>query len=162
MPDMLVPLYMLPPRECGEGQMPGQTVIVRRAHPFELSRVQAFITAHFTQSWADEMSTAFAHQPITGFLAIDDGRIVGFAAYDATRRAFFGPTGVAPSHRGRGVGTALLVASLWGLHDLGYAYGIIGAAGPMSFYQKAVGAIEIPGSVPGIYTHMLRREEQQT
>lgn len=159
MPDMLVPLYKLPPRAGGEGQMPEQTVIVRRAQAFELSRARTFISTHFSPSWADEMTVAFAHQPVTGFLAVDDGRIVGFAAYDATRRAFFGPTGVAPSHRGRGIGTALLIASLWGLHDLGYAYGIIGAAGPVAFYQKAVGAIEIPGSVPGIYTDMLRAGE---
>ncbi len=155
---MLVPLYKLPPRAGGEGQMPNQTIVVRRAHAFELTRARAFISAHFSQSWADEMTAALAHQPVTGFLAIDDGRIVGFAAYDATRRAFFGPTGVAPSHRGRGIGTALLIASLWGLYDLGYAYGIIGAAGPVAFYQKAVGAIVIPGSVPGIYTDMLRTD----
>lgn len=159
MPDMLVPLYKLPPREGGEGQMPAQNIIVRRAHAFELSRARTFILAHFSQSWADEMTVAFARQPVTGFLAIDDGRIVGFAAYDATRRAFFGPTGVAVSHRGRGIGTALLLASLWGLHDLGYAYGIIGAAGPTAFYKKAVGAIVIPGSTPGIYTDMLRSDE---
>ena len=159
MPDLLVPLYKLPPREGGEGRMPGQDIIVRRAHAFELSRARAFILSHFSQSWADEMTTAFARQPVTGFVAIGDGRMVGFAAYEATRRAFFGPTGVAPSHRGRGVGTALLIASLWGLHDLGYAYGIIGAAGPVAFYKKAVGAIEIPGSVPGIYTDMLRADE---
>ncbi len=159
MPDLLVPLYTLPPRDRGEGLLPGQTVIVRRAHSFELTRVRAFISAHFSPSWADEMATAFAHQPVTGFLAIDDGRIAGFAAYDATRRAFFGPTGVAPSHRGRGVGTALLIAALWGLHDLGYAYGVIGAAGPVTFYQKAVGAIVIPKSVPGIYTDMLRTDD---
>jgi len=158
MPDMLVPLYQLPPRTDGEGHLPGQTTLIRRAHAFELSRARAFISAHFSQSWADEMTVAFARQPVTGFLAVDDGRIVGFAAYDATCRAFFGPTGVAPSHRGRGIGTALLIASLWGLHDLGYAYGIIGAAGPVAFYQKAVGAIVIPGSVPGIYTNMLRAD----
>ncbi len=158
MPDLLVPLYTLPPRAQGEGQMPGQSIVVRRAYPFEMTRVRVFISAHFSQSWADEMTTAFARQPVSGFLAVDDGRMVGFAAYDATRRAFFGPTGVAPSHRGRGVGTALLIASLWGLHDLGYAYGIIGAAGPVAFYQKIVGAIEIPGSVPGVYTNMLRAD----
>ncbi len=156
MPDLLVPLYKLPPRAGGEGEIPEQNIVVRRAHAFELTRARTFIQAHFSESWADEMTAAFARQPITGFLAIDNGRIAGFAAYDATCRAFFGPTGVAPSYRGRGIGTALLIASLWGLHDLGYAYGIIGAAGPVDFYKKAVGAIPIPGSVPGIYTHMLR------
>ena len=65
-----------------------------------------------------------------------------------------------PAHRGRGLGTALLLASLWGLADLGYAYGIIGAAGPVEFYHKTVGAIVIPdsepGTYPGVYADLLR------
>lgn len=154
MPDLLVPLYTLPPREGGEGERAGMRV--RRANPWELSRLRAFIEAEFSPSWADEASVAFARQPVCCFLAIDDGQIVGFAAYEATRRAFFGPTGVAVSHRGRGLGRALLIASLWGLHDLGYAYGIIGAAGPVEFYRLTVGAMVIENSTPGIYTDMLR------
>ena len=58
--------------------------------------------------------------------------------------------------QGRGVGKALLIASLWGLHELGYVYAIIGHAGPTAFYQKAVGAIVIPDSDPGIYTNLLK------
>ena len=95
-------------------------------------------------------------QPITVFLAVAEGQVVGFATYEATRRGFFGPTGVAPSHRGSGIGKALLLAALWGLADLGYVYAIIGAAGPVEFYRKAVGAVVIPDSTPGSYTDMLR------
>lgn len=159
MADLLVPLYSLPPRAEGEGQLPGQDVVIRRANTFELSRVSAFIAAHFGQAWADEMAAAFARQPVAGYLAIADGTIVGFAAFDVTRRAFFGPTGVDAAFRGRGIGRALLIAALWGLHDMGYAYGIIGAAGPTEFYKKAVGAIVIPHSTPGVYTDMLKRVE---
>ena len=43
------------------------------------------------------------------------------------------------------------MAALWGLRELGYVYGIIGAAGPVEFYQEAVGAIVISESEPGIY-----------
>jgi hypothetical protein len=39
---------------------------------------------------------------------------------------------------------------------LGYAYGIIGSAGPVEFYQKTVAAIVIPDSSPGVYTNLLR------
>ena len=55
-----------------------------------------------------------------------------------------GPTGVAEKMRGRGIGTALLLACLYGLQDLGYTYAIIGGAGPVDFYKNAVGAIDIP------------------
>jgi len=50
----------------------------------------------------------------------------------------------------------LLVLSLLGLRELGYVYAIIGAAGPVHFYQKAVGAIVIPDSEPGIYSSPLK------
>jgi hypothetical protein len=38
----------------------------------------------------------------------------------------------------------------------GYAYAIIGGVGPAAFYERAVGAIPIPGSEPGIYRGRLR------
>ena len=60
--------------------------------------------------------------------------------------------------RCRGIGKALLVASLLGLRELGYVYGIIGGAGPIEFYQKAVGATVIPDSEPGIYTDLLSKQ----
>jgi len=64
--------------------------------------------------------------------------------------------GVAKSAREKGIGTALLLAAMWGLYEMGYVYGIIGGVGPVEFYRKTVGAIEIPESTPGIYTNILR------
>ncbi len=84
-----------------------------------------------------------------------DGRLAGFACYDATARGFFGPTGVDETHRGKGVGHALLLATLLDMHAVGYPYGVIGGAGPTGFYQRSVGAILIPDSEPGIYRGML-------
>jgi predicted N-acetyltransferase YhbS len=156
MPDLLVPLYRLPPREQGEGRLADGEMLIRRANTFEMTRVTDFVRANFSPSWADETAAAFARQPVTCFIAIEDRTVVGFATYESTRRAFFGPTGVAISHRGRGLGKALLIASLWGLADLGYGYGIIGSAGPVEFYQRTVGATVIPDSSPGVYTDLLR------
>ena len=51
---------------------------------------------------------------------------------------------------------ALLFATLRGMREAGYAYAIIGGVGPVSFYQKRLDAILIPGSDPGIYRGMLR------
>ena len=62
------------------------------------------------------------------------------------------------SERGRGVGKALLLSGLIGLRDLGYAYGIIGGVGPAEFYTRAVGAIPIPGSTPGVYADPLTKQ----
>ena len=151
MPDLLVNLLTLPGLEPAEG------FVVRRAQPFELSAVRAFVAENFSSVWADEISVGFARQPISVHVATIQREIVGFSAYECTRRGFFGPTGVLQSAQGKGIGKALLLASLWGLREMGYVYAIIGAAGPVRFYQKSVGAIIIPGSEPGIYTDMLKR-----
>ncbi|MGC8669343.1 MAG: GNAT family N-acetyltransferase [Chthonomonadales bacterium] len=156
MPDMLVRLLDLPPLEPELERMKQLGVVLRRSLPFEASKVRAFVEAHFGQSWADEISVGYANKPTTVYIAVKEGRVVGFGAYECTCRAFFGPTGVAEAERGNGIGRALLIACLWGLREMGYAYGIIGGAGPTEFYSKAVGAVEIPGSSPGVYAHPLR------
>jgi len=146
MPDLLVNLLKLPELDELESG-----VLVRRAQPFELTQVLDFVRQKFSVSWADEISVGFANKPVTVVIAMIDHKLVGFAAYECTRRAFFGPTGVLEQARGNGIGKALLLSSLVGLRELGYVYAIIGGVGPVRFYQKAVGAIVIPDSEPGIY-----------
>src|SRR5215213_3766442 len=148
MADLLVNLLKLPAFE--------QDSRVRRAQPFELTPVRRFVETNFSRSWADEISVGFARQPVAVFVATIERELVGFAAYECTRRGFFGPTGVIPAVQGKGIGKALLLASLSALREMGYVYAIIGAAGPVHFYQKTVGAIVIPDSEPGIYTDLLK------
>src|SRR5215510_4205947 len=154
MPDLLVNLLNLPPREA----LTEVGVNIRRAQPFEITPVREFIKNNFSIAWADEVSVGFANKPVTVFIATREQKIVGFAGYECTRKAFFGPTGVGETERGRGIGKALLIESLWGLRELGYVYGIIGAAGPVEFYQQAVNAVIIPDSEPGIYTDLLKTD----
>jgi GNAT superfamily N-acetyltransferase len=151
MPDLLVNLLKLPVFESAT------TFVVRRAQPFELTAVRTFVAEQFSVGWTDEISVGFAHQPVSVYIATIEGELAGFAAYECTRRGFFGPTGVTETARGKGIGKALLLASLWSLREMGYVYAIIGAAGPVHFYQKTVGAIIIPGSEPGIYVDALNR-----
>lgn len=153
MPDLLVNLLKLPPPATPSEQR----VVVRRGQPFELGQVCSFISNNFSPAWADEVHVGFANKPVSVFIATLDRQLVGFSAYECTRRAFFGPTGVIDSVRGKGIGKALLLASLWGLREMGYVYAIVGGAGPVHFYQKTVGAIVIPDSEPGIYTDMLKK-----
>lgn len=155
MADMLVNLLKLPPLDPILDDMRRAGVVVRRAAPYEITPVRRFVEQHFTTAWADEISVGFANKPVSVFLAIRDGEVIGFAAYECTRRGFFGPTGVAGRERGKGVGKALLVASLHGLAHMGYAYGIIGGVGPADWYTRAVGATLIPDSTPGIYADPL-------
>jgi GNAT superfamily N-acetyltransferase len=155
MPDLLVNLLKIPPAESASAQ----EFNIRRAQPFEITLVRTFVAENFSSSWADEISVGFARQPISVYIATIDRELAGFAAYECTRRGFFGPTGVIQSARGKGIGKALLLASLWSLRELGYVYAIIGAAGPVRFYQKTVGAIIIPDSEPGIYTDALKTKQ---
>ena len=157
MPDLLVNLLKLPPLERSLAKVADTNINIRRAQPFEITRVRQFIEQNFSVAWADEISVGFANKPVTVFIATRDQRVIGFAAYECTRKAFFGPTGVAESQRGRGIGKALLIASLWGLRELGYVYGIVGGAGPVEFYRDTVGATVIPDSEPGIYTDLLKQ-----
>jgi N-acetylglutamate synthase-like GNAT family acetyltransferase len=154
----LVNLLKLPRLEPLISDLEGQGVIVRRAQPFELTIVRNFIAGEFSVSWADEVSVGFANKPVSVHIATLNGVVIGFAAYECTRKDFFGPAGVAAQMQGRGIGKALLLASLLSLRELGYVYAIIGSAGPLEFYQKAVGATVIADSEPGIYTDLLKQQ----
>ncbi|MDQ3917056.1 MAG: GNAT family N-acetyltransferase [Acidobacteriota bacterium] len=151
MPDMLVNLMCLPTPDASADEMRRAGVVIRRARPWELTPVREFVTRHFKRAWADEMSVGFARQPVSVFVALREGGLRGFAAYECTRKNFFGPTGVAEEERGRGLGRALLLACLRALRESGYAYAIIGGVGPVQFYERAVGATLIPDSSPGVY-----------
>lgn len=162
MPDMLVNLLRVPPPEPALEELRAAGVVVRRARPWELTPLREFVEVNFSRAWADEVSVGLARQPVTVFVALREGRLVGFAAYECTRRNFFGPTGVAEAERGRGLGRALLLAALRGLRELGYAYAVVGGVGPAEFYERAVGARLIPDSSPGVYADPLRAGEEKS
>ena len=155
MPDLLVNLLKLPALDPYLNELQTSGILIRRAQPFELTAVRLFIQQNFSATWADEASIGFANKPVSVHIATQQRKIVGFAVHECTRRGFFGPMAVIPEMQSKGVGRALLLASLWGLREVGYVYGVIGGVGPIEFYQKAVNAMVIPDSDPGIYTDLL-------
>ena len=156
MPDMLVKLYTLPPLEPVLQQQQAVGIDIRRALANEKYLVVDWVRRNFYPNWVSECEVAFTRQPVSCFIAVEQGQLIGFACHDATYRNFFGPTGVSEQVRGRGVGKALLLACLHAMAAQGYGYAIIGWVGPAEFYTKTVGAVEIEGSDPGIYRGMLR------
>jgi predicted N-acetyltransferase YhbS len=156
MADLLVNLLKLPPLAGAVKKLAGRGIGIQRGNPYEQTAIRQFVEKNFSASWADEISVAYARQPVTLFAATKGEKILGFAAYECTRRGFLGPMGVAKSAREKGVGTALLLSALHAMAEMGYVYGIIGGVGPVEFYRKTVGAVEIEGSTPGIYTNILR------
>lgn len=156
MPDLLVKLYTLPPLEAEISAQAAHGITLRRGLAPEKHLVLAWVGQHFSPQWVSECDIAFSRQPVSIWLAAQGNDLVGFGCYDTTARGFFGPTGVSEAMRGRGTGRALLIACLHAMHDIGYGYGIIGGAGPVAFYQRAVGAIVIEDSWPGVYEGLLR------
>lgn len=150
MPDMLVKLYELPQLQPVITAVAREGCVIRRALILDKSAVLAWLSVTFP-SWCAEAEASFCRMPVSCFIAERNQAVVGFACYDATCPNFFGPTGVAPGERGRGIGRALLLAALHAQHAQGYAYAIIGGAGSAAYYAKAVGAVLIEGSTPGIY-----------
>jgi hypothetical protein len=155
--DMLVQLLKLPAKEPLIEEMRQQGIIIKRASSYEMTPVVKFVRDNWGDTWADETTIAFARQPVSVFIALGEGVIVGFSVYESTRRNFLGPMGVLESVRKKGVGQALLICALWGLREMGYAYAIIGGVGPAEFYSKCCGATLIPDSSPGIYTDRIKK-----
>jgi hypothetical protein len=159
MADMLVKLYDLPGLHGRLKWIQNEGILIRRPNPWEKAILVDWVSRRFSPAWALECEAAFATNPPSCFLAVQNDTIIGFACYDCTRKNFFGPTGVAESERGRGVGLALLLSCLYAMRDAGYAYAVIGGVGPSEYYSKNVGATIIEGSSPGIYDFGLLRKE---
>ena len=123
-----------------------------------MTQVIEWVRKEFSQTWADEVTVGHMKKPVTVYVAVREGKLLGFGAYECTARNFFGPTGVAKSERNKGIGKALLLACLHAMREMGYAYCIIGGVGPAEFYTRCVGATVIPESTPGIYADRLKSQ----
>ncbi len=151
MTDLLVKLYDLPAAEAYAKVLAGQGIVVRRAMASEKMVVVGWVQSRFGEGWAGECDVAFGRRPIACLIAVCSSRVVGFACHDSTCRNFFGPIGIDPAFRRKGVGRVLTLATLGAMADFGYAYAIIGSAGPTSFFEQCLAVVPIPGSTPGIY-----------
>ena len=153
--DMLVKLYALPDSRDLYERVTAAGITTRRALAPEKHKVVAWVREKFSDHWASEVDVAFARQPVSCFIAVRQKAIVGFACHDVTCPNFFGPTGVEANERKHGIGKALLFHCLEAMKSQGFGYAIIGGVGPAEFYAKAVGAVPIEGSEPGVYRGLL-------
>lgn len=155
MPDMLVHLLSLPSVDELCKKLEKKGIKISRAMTPNLYQVTDYVEKEFGRLGKGEATVCFSRNPVSCFIASKNNEIIGFACYEATMRDYFGPTAVSKEYQHMGIGTALLVRSLEGLRDMGYAYAIIGGVGPQEFYRKTVGATVIKGSSPGVYKDML-------
>lgn len=155
MPDMLVNLLKLPEADNLCELLEKQGISIFRPIAPDKRLVVDWVNMYSTAAAASECEVCFAHTPISCFIAAKGNTILGYACYDTTAPNFFGPTRVHEDARGLGLGKALLLRCLWAQREAGYVYGIIGGVGPAEFYKKAVGAVLIEDSTPGIYKNFL-------
>jgi GNAT superfamily N-acetyltransferase len=155
MTDMLVKLYDLPESLTSFSNLVPPEIKIRKPMGSEKSLIVQWVRENFGEFWASETDITFSRSPISCYIAQHDKQLVGFACYDAAALGYFGPTGVAESFQRQGIGKALMLACLLEMKLKGYGYAVIGWAGPQEFYEKAVGAIVIPDSTPGIWKDWL-------
>jgi hypothetical protein len=157
MMDMLVKLYELENDWHFLTEQEKIGITIRKPIGPEKHLILDWVRDQFFDAWASETDIAISNSPRTCFVAIKDAQLAGFACYDATALGYFGPIGVAESNRGKGTGVALIRACLLDMKLKGYGYAII-PTDHFDFYSKAVGAVKIPGSSPGIYKTWLTRD----
>jgi GNAT superfamily N-acetyltransferase len=158
--DMLIALYAL----AAVRDVLAAGMVVRAPLAPEHDLVVAWVRQHFTAGWASEVRSVIARRPCGVVIALASTRlgashaqhILGFCCHDAFAPGFVGPIGVAQDARGRGVGAALLRASLERMRLEGYAYAVAGGVAAPAFFARVAGAKPIEGSWPGAYRELLR------
>lgn len=141
--DMIVGLYNLPEMNVVEN------IKIKRAFVGDKEAILNFVKENFQKNWVFEVEHSLMQEVSKCFIATEDGKIIGFACYDASAKGFFGPIGVDPKRRKENIGNALLLRTLNAMKEYGYGYAIIGWVSEAErFYRKTVGAEYIKGGNP--------------
>lgn len=151
--DMIANLNLMPTEcEVAEG------VRIKRAFAGDKTEILQFIKDNFHMGWVNEADFALSQNPITCFIATENGKILGFACYDASAKGYFGPIGISEAARGKNVGTALMYRTLQAMREAGYVYAVIGwVKDAEQFYRKTLGAEFVPNGEPekSAYSNMI-------
>jgi hypothetical protein len=156
MPDAIIPLFDLSLFAAVQPLKAAPEVVLRRALPPERPVLRRWVGERFSQSWDGEVDVALSRTPPTCVIALHGTDVVGFLCFEVTFRGFIGPGGVAQSHRRKGIFEALFRRTCLAMHELGYAYAIVGdvAEETLGLVRKLGGtSVPLVGRSP--YTGML-------
>ncbi|MGQ9629835.1 MAG: GNAT family N-acetyltransferase [bacterium] len=127
--------------EALEDKLKNEGIEVRRLEERDRPAFDAMLRAEWSENWYYEAMTSFENEPISTFIALREGKILGFASYDTNMfPGTFGPMGTSQELRGKGIGSALFLRCMRDMRDKGYKRAEIGWVGPIVFYSKAANA----------------------
>ena len=114
---------------------------VRRARPDDVDAVMKLLDQHWPP-WKAEISQSLLNHPTSLHLALREGAVIAFAAWDANNRGtgWFGPMGTAPEARRQGIGHVLLFRCLSDIAQAGHHTATIPWVDPVGFYEQCVSA----------------------
>ncbi len=150
--DMIVGLTNLPTYKLEEN------LKMKRAFVGDKETILTFVKENFQSNWVYEVEHALMQEVGKCFIVTENGKLVGFACFDASAKGFFGPIGVLPEKRNKSIGKALLIRTLEAMREYGYGYAIIGwVSDAEQFYRKTVNAEYIKNGNPenSIYSNLV-------
>jgi len=120
--------------------------IVRKVILEDFQNVRLFVQTEFGNAWIESIQNGFNSSDPPIYIALEEGKVVGFACFDVVRnkKGIFGPMGTSRLARSRGIGSELLNHCINEMKSIGYEYVVIDQAGPIEFYEKNCHAKLIP------------------
>ena len=122
-------------------KLAAQGIVFERPRLDQREEVREWVRATFGDGWAHETDLGFEHDPVSVWIARAKGAVCGFAASNATGREYFGPTGVGPDFRLKGIGRVLVVKCMEDMQGDGRRVGWIPTGlARVRYYHNAAGA----------------------
>jgi mycothiol synthase len=125
------------PKIVAEAKLEGATV--RKAELSERERFTRWAAEMFSPFWGFEVSETFKFDPPKLWIGEQAGKILGFSVYGALEPHWFGPIGVDPDSRKRGLGSVLLFNSLASMREEGQRIAVIPWTEHLFFYSQVPG-----------------------
>lgn len=128
--------------DAAERGLAAAGISVRRAAPAEGGPLRDWLLAGpwGGSSWPAEVAAALSHEPAGCHIACRGSEYLAFACHGVNRSGWFGPMGTSGSERRHGIGSVLLRRCLADIRSAGHQSAQIAWAGPVGYYERAVGA----------------------
>jgi len=122
---------------------PPEGVTVRKAKSDEKEKITGWVSGQFSPYWAFEASEAFRSPKPKLWIGEEGERVLGFSAYSALEPHWFGPIGVDPRARKKGLGSLLLFNCLASMREEGQRTAVIPWTSHLFFYSQVPGVRRI-------------------